>query len=87
MPPGTESTDTYISYDWGGCGINSQVSVSCQNTKIKLALLIFLDNTNAPRRLCYVLDNTNDIANKVCQQETGRTTPGWTSGENSSYQY
>ena len=87
LPPGTESTDTDILYDWGGCGINSQVSVACSNTDINLALLIFLDNTNAPRRLCYVLDNTNDIANQVCQQETGKTSPGWTSGGNSSYQY
>lgn len=90
LPSGGELNEagTKYSYDWGSCGISNTI-ITCVDKKTNLRYQVYFDYTSKPgRRTCQVVPPIgNEIANKVCQQETGRTEPDLTRDDYKSYGY
>jgi len=83
-------------FDWGYClltiGVASADRVGCDNEKIGLSYTVYLEhNTNASDRgtRCIVMPSAtaNQLAHKICQQETNTTTPCLIEGQWQSYCY
>ena len=73
LPSGGELNEdgSAYTYDWGGCGINKSL-VQCRNEKFALQMQLYYDKSSHPgRKTCVVSPDTNEVANKVCQAETG----------------
>ena len=81
-----ETGDTYT-YPWGYCVITPDLA-SCKNEQTHLVYQIYFSHSTRPtRRNCVVEDNTDTIAHKICQNETGRSVATWSNSQASSYRY
>ena len=69
------------------CHLSNKRGAGCDG-RIMYYQIFNTDDVYVPgRRECGVLDNTNKNAVAICQEETGKTEPDWTSGKYSSYKY
>ncbi len=90
LPGGGEINEdgSQITSPWGTCGLSGNDAVGCTATQVNLTYQLYYLHTGYPkRRNCTVSDNTDRIAHKVCQIETGKVTPGWSNTQASSYRY
>ncbi len=93
LPSGGELNEegTKYSYDWGNCEltVNDNKLITCLDEKTNLKYQVYFDYTGSKRgrRVCRVPPIGYEIANKVCQQETGRTEPDFTTDDYKSYGY
>jgi len=92
-PTSTEKKDGkfYAYYPWGSCQIckdSGQQFVNCRNDLSQISYTRYSETTTSYKvhRGCGGT-KTNAIAIKVCQQETGSTTPYYTDSTVASYAY
>ena len=85
-----DESGSIVTAPWGTCELGaSKDALSCWTTKANLSYQLYYDHTGVytGRMNCTVLDNTDEIAHKVCKTETGKISPAWSNTEASSYRY
>ena len=90
LPGGGELNEigNEIIFPWWTCGLAGNTAVGCSASQVNLSYQLYYLHTSYPtRKNCIVSDNTDRIAHKVCQIETGKTSPAWSNGDASSYRY
>ena len=86
MPGKISSSGTYFYYNGNGskdmfCEFNSNDAIRCKVVAKSSSILVYNVYFDLSRRECHAI-STSNIAKKVCQQETGKSSPTYPDSHN-----